>query len=213
MFDEITIPGDQAWATRVEGGRLLEIVNVRGRQVCDLIAFSAEDFDEHLSPAHTRSMLGRLTLRADDLLHTNARNPIFEIVEDTVGCHDLLMVACDHRRYEMDYGLKNHRSCRSNFARVLGGYGIGYLRVPDPVNLFQKTTVAADGSLRMEVSPTITGDRVTLGALMDVIVAFSACPQDPINDWVTTEIRVINRGTRQEGRHTNVASDEKRRSW
>ena len=84
-----------------------------------------------------------------DLLRANARNPIFEIVEDTVGCHDLLMAACDQRRYEMDYGLEDHRSCRSNFAAVLGAHVIGHLRVPDPVNLFQKTTVAADGSLGM----------------------------------------------------------------
>ena len=83
------------------------------------------------------------------------------------------------------------------------------------MNLFQKTAVATDGSLRMEVSPSAVGDRVTLGALMEIIVAFSACPQNqnPINDWVPTEIQVVNGGLRQEGRHTNVASDERRRSW
>jgi uncharacterized protein YcgI (DUF1989 family) len=196
ITQEILVPAGHARATRVEAGQLLEIINVQGRQVCDFVAFNAENFDEHLSPTHTRSMLGRLTLRVGDLLRTNARNPIFELVEDTVGCHDLLIAACDHRRYELDYGLKNHRNCRANFGEVLGPHGIGYLQVPDPINLFQNTPVAADGTLGMEVSPAESGDKVTLRALGAVLVAASACPQDqnPINGWEPSEIRLVVRG-------------------
>jgi uncharacterized protein YcgI (DUF1989 family) len=191
--EEILVPAGRARATRVEAGRLLEVVNVEGRQVCDFVAFDADNLDEHLSPTHTRSMLGRLTLRVGDLLRTNARNPIFEFVEDTVGCHDLLIAACDHRRYELDYGLEGHRNCRANFAEALGPYGIGYLRVPDPINLFQNTPVAANGTLGMEVSPARPGDRVVLRTLTDAVIAASACPQDqnPINDRRIKDIRLL----------------------
>ena len=192
MRNEILVPGGQARATRVETGQLVEIINVQGRQVCDLIAFNVEDFAEHLSPSHTRSMLGRLTLGVEDCLYTNTRAAILEIEEDTVGSHDTLIAACDYRRYELDYGLPGHRNCRANFAETLEPYGIGYLQVADPINLFQNTPVEADGSLGMEVSAAGAGDRVVLRASMDALVAVSACPQDqnPINNWEVTDIRL-----------------------
>jgi uncharacterized protein len=192
MRNEILVPGGQARATRVDTGQLVEIINVQGRQVCDLIAFNVEDLAEHLSPSHTRSMLGRLTLGVEDCLYTNTRAAILEIEEDTVGSHDTLIAACDYRRYELDYGLPSHRNCRANFAEALEPYGIGYLQVPDPINLFQNTPVGADGSLGMEVSAAGAGDRVVLRASMDALVAVSACPQDqnPINNWEVTDIRL-----------------------
>ena len=193
MADKISVPGGHARATRVNTGQLVEIINVHGRQVCDFVAFNADDLDEHLSTTHTRSMLGRLWPEAGDLLRTNARNPIFEIVEDTVGCHDLLIAACDRQRYELDYGLEGHRNCRTNFAEALQPYGIDYLRVPDPINWFQNTPVAPDGTLGAEVSPAEPGDKVVLRALMDTVVAASACPQDqnPINDWQPTGVLLV----------------------
>jgi uncharacterized protein YcgI (DUF1989 family) len=199
MRNEILVPGGQARATRVETGQLVEIINVQGRQVCDLIAFNVEDLAEHLSPSHTRSMLGRLTLGVEDRLYTNTRVAIFEIEEDTVGSHDTLIAACDYRRYELDYGLPGHRNCRANFAEALEPYGIGYLQVPDPINLFQNTPVGADGSLGMEVSAARAGDRVVLRASMDALVALSACPQDqnPINNWEVTDIRLVVRDPSQ----------------
>lgn len=195
LLQDILVPGGQARVVRVEAGQLLEVVNVQGQQVSDFIAFNAKDFNEHLSPTHTRSMLGRLTLRVGDFLQTNARNPIFEIIEDTVGCHDLLIAACDYHRYELDYGLKGHRNCRANFAEVLGPRGIDYLRVPDPINLFQNTPVSADGTLGMEESPAKPGDKVVLRAVIDAVVAVSACPQDqnPINNWQPTDVRLLTR--------------------
>ena len=199
MRNEILVPGGQARATRVETGQQVEIINVHGQQVCDLIAFNVEDLAEHLSPSHTRSMLGRLTLGVEDCLYTNARAAIFEIEEDTVGSHDTLIAACDYRRYELDYGLPGHRNCRANFAEALEPYGIGYLQVPDPINLFQNTPVGEDGSLGMEVSAARAGDRVVLRASMDALVAVSACPQDqnPINNWEVTDIRLLVRDPSQ----------------
>jgi uncharacterized protein len=198
MRNEILVPGGQGRATRVETGQVLEIINVQGKQVCDLIAFNVEDFAEHLSPSHTRSILARVTLGLGDCLYTNTRAAIFEIEEDMVGSHDTLIAACDYRRYERDYGLPGHRNCRANFAEALEPYGIGYLQVPDPINVFQNTPVGADGSLGMEVSAAQTGDKVVLRASMDALIAVSACPQDqnPINNWEVTDIRLLVRDPR-----------------
>jgi uncharacterized protein YcgI (DUF1989 family) len=193
--EEILVPGGFARALPLRAGQFLEIVNEQGEQVCDFVAFNARDFTEYLSTTHTRSMLGRLTLRVGDLLRTVQRNPIFELVEDTVGVHDLLFAACDPRRYELDYGVTGHRSCRTNFVEVLAPYGVTYARVPDPINWFQSTPVRPDGTLDLEVSPARPGDRVVLRALMDVVAAASACPQDlnPVNGWRVTDIRLVVR--------------------
>lgn len=187
------VPAGHARTVRVKAGQLLEIRNVQGQQVCDFIAFNAEDIAEHLSTTNTRSMLGRLRLHEGDRLQTNLRNAIFEVVEDTVGCNDMLFAACDYRRYELDYGVKGHRNCRANFAEVLKPRGISYLEVPDPINWFQNTPIAADGTLGMEVSPAQADDKIMLRALMNVVIAASACPHDhnPINGWEPTDIRLV----------------------
>lgn len=190
---EILVPAGEARTAEVSSGQLVEIENVYGQQVCDFIAFNTEDTAEYLSTTNTRSMLGRLRLREGDHLQTNLRNPILELVEDTVGCNDMLFAACDYQRYELDYGLKNHRNCRANFAEALKSYGVGYLEVPDPINWFQNTPIAVDGTLGSEVSPAQAGDKIVLKTLMDVVVAASACPHDqnPINNWEPTDVRLL----------------------
>lgn len=191
--NEVLVPAGEARTVEVSSGQLIEIENVHGQQVCDFIAFNAANTAEHLSTTNTRSMLGRLRIRKGDDLQTNLRNPIFELVEDTVGCNDILFAACDYRRYELDYGLKNHRNCRANFAEALKPHGIGYLEVPDPINWFQNTPIAVDGTLGSEVSPAQAGDKIVLKTLMDVVVAASACPHDqnPINNWEPTDVRLL----------------------
>lgn len=188
--NEVLVPAGEARTVEVSSGQLIEIENVQGQQVCDFIAFNAADMAEHLSTTNTRSMLGRLRLRRGDLLQTNLRNPILELVEDTVGCNDMLFAACDYKRYELDYGLENHRNCRANFAEELKLWGVGYLEVPDPINWFQNTPIADDGTLGAEVSPAKAGDKIVLQAVIDVVVAASACPHDqnPINGWEPSDI-------------------------
>jgi hypothetical protein len=55
--------------------------------------------------------------------------------------------------------------------------------VPSPLNLFMNIPWTQEGALSFEAPVTKPGDYVVLRAEQDVIVAFSACPQDilPIN--------------------------------
>lgn len=54
---------------------------------------------------------------------------------------------------------------------------------PSPLNLFMNIPVRADGVLSFEAPVSTPGSHVALRAEMDLVVAFSACPQDilPIN--------------------------------
>lgn len=187
---ELLIPGGEARSLLVGRGQKITVTDVAGKQVADFIAFRQGDLTEFLSPTHTRSILGRLALKVGDNLYTNLRNPLFRVVEDTVGQHDMIFAACDKRRYLLDYGMENHPNCRDNFMEALGGYGLESWRIPDPINIFQNSPLLPDGTFAMAEPLSEPGDRIVLEVLQDAVVAISACPQDqnPCNGWRVTDI-------------------------
>jgi uncharacterized protein len=189
---ELAIPAGHARSWRMRAGERVTIAQTVGHQVGDFIAFNAADLTEFLSVSHTRRCINRWAVGKGHRLHTNHREPIVEIVEDTVGVHDILAAACDPYRYRRDYGVENHRSCRMNFVEVLTDYAIPDWRVPDPVNLFQNSPVLPDGTFTSAASPAKAGDHVVLLARMDLIAACSACPQDlaPTNAGRPTDLVV-----------------------
>jgi uncharacterized protein YcgI (DUF1989 family) len=172
---EFIIPAAHGRMWRMRAGERVTIQQTAGTQVGDFIAFNAADLTEFLSTSHTRSCLRTLRIGLGHSLFTNHREPIVEIVEDTVG---VLAAACDPYRYRRDFGVENHRSCRMNLVEALAELDIPDWRIPDPVNLFQNTPVQPDWSYVSGTSPARAGDYVTLLARMDLIAACSACPQD-----------------------------------
>jgi uncharacterized protein YcgI (DUF1989 family) len=173
---QVLIKGGYGGRIDVATGEILEILNVEGQQICDFFSFNASDHTEYLSPAHIRAELRRLVVKVGDVLFSCYRNPMFEILDDTCGRHDIVIPPCDPVRYEKRFGLRNHRSCRTNLAEVIADKGIPYAYLPDPVNWFQNTPVMPDGSIERYTSCAVAGDRVTLRALMSVIAVGSACP-------------------------------------
>lgn len=103
---------------------------------------------------------------------------MFEVVEDTVGTHDIIVPACDERRYLVDYGVKDHRSCVANFEEVLLPFNIRRNQFPDPVNIFENTPFDNEGKLIQRTTISKAGDYLVLRALMDTICAISSCPMD-----------------------------------
>jgi hypothetical protein len=189
---ELLIPAGRARMWTMRAGERVTIVQTEGHQVGDLVAFNATDLTEFLSPSHTRRCLNAVRLARGDSLFTNHREPILDLVEDTVGVHDFLAPACDPYRYRRDFGVLDHRSCRMNFVEALAAYDLPPWRIPDPVNLFQHSPVLPDGRYLSAPSPARAGDHVTLEARMDLVAACSACPQDlaPTNAGRPTDLIV-----------------------
>ena len=117
------------------------------------------------------------------------------IVEDTYGegTHDLQKGMCSASRFQLakregrvrdyyhrDVEVPDH-GCWENLSRSLKPYGIAPEDIPSPLNLFQ--TMKIDGTTgRMEhttIRPKL-GTYVDLKAEMDLLVAFSACPDLPV---------------------------------
>jgi uncharacterized protein len=191
-MDSVLIKGGHGGRIDVKKGQLLEVINVDGQQICDFFAFNAHDPIERLSPGHCRERLRRVVLAVGDVLVTQYSNPIFELVEDTVGLHDMTFPPCDPPRYLQGFGLTDHRSCRVNLAEVMADCAIPYAYLPEPINLFQNTPVLPDGRIGYGEPPRARqGDKVVFRACMDAIAAGSACPMDlvPMNGDRITDIR------------------------
>src|SRR5260370_9513271 len=141
---EVVIPAGHARLWRSRAGDGVSRARTGGHQVGAFIAFNAVDLTEFLSPSHTRRCVNRIFIGKGHALYTNRREPIVEIVEDTVGVHDILAAACDPYRYRRDYGGEDHRSCRMNFVQVLAEHAIPDRPLPDPVNLFPDLPVLPD---------------------------------------------------------------------
>ncbi|MDP9374389.1 MAG: urea carboxylase-associated family protein [Chloroflexota bacterium] len=165
-------------AFELREGERLQLVDQSGKQVAVVVAFKQDDHGEWLSPSHTREGLDAIMLTAGRSLVSNRRNGLLRLEEDTVGRHDLLVPACDQRRYLDYYGLPGHASCRDNLTAALAPYGIPYERIPDPVNIFMHVAILGRGELEFREPLSEPNDYVTFRALADLIVAISACPQD-----------------------------------
>jgi uncharacterized protein YcgI (DUF1989 family) len=182
VSEEIEVPAGHGRAVRVRAGQRFEIVDVEGEQVADLCAVAAEDHDESIFLPVTRLALGRTELRHGDELLTSRRRPILRLEDDPVGTHDVLFGVCDRYRYEVDFGLPpGHRNCRDNFVEALAEHGVGAVQAhraaDNGVNVFINQRLDDAGSFQLEAPLTKAGDAALFTALIDAIVAVSACPE------------------------------------
>ena len=85
--------------------------------------------------------------------------------------------------------------CSDNFLQALRSYGIQRHQLPQPVNFFQHMEYGPGGEVNFRESLAKPGDAVELTALMDAIVAVSACPMD-LNPISGFRVRDIELGVR-----------------
>jgi uncharacterized protein YcgI (DUF1989 family) len=180
----LTIPARRGVAARVRAGQRIRIVNTHGTQVVDIWAFSAEDVTEWMAMEASRAWFLKLAAAVGDSFVTNRRRPILTLVEDTSACaHDTLMAPCDAQRYGLLGVTGYHDNCRDNLHAALRELGIGIPATPASLNVFMNIPWTADGRLSWGEPVSAPGSYAVFRAEMDLVVAFSACPQDvlPIN--------------------------------
>lgn len=179
-----TIPARSGMAAPVVRGQKIKVINTHGEQVVDTWAFAQQDLREFMSMEHTRATLTKMRPEIGDALYSNRRRPILTLVEDTSpGVHDTLIAACDDYRYGLLGCTEYHDNCTDNLAAALYRLGLTPPETPSPLNLFMNIPWEAGGGLAFAEPVSKEGDYVLFEANLDVIVAFSACPQDilPIN--------------------------------
>jgi uncharacterized protein len=180
ILNDILVPGGFGRSTRAPRGSIITVIDVHGQQAGDFVAVAEQDVTEGLSGIETRRALLSLYIKTGDLLYSSRGRPMLKVLEDTIGVHDYTVPACDPSRYEVDFGIPGHRNCLENMHAALERYGVGILDVPEPFNFFQNSPITVDARTGILDPPSRPGDRITLVALMDLICALSACPQDII---------------------------------
>lgn len=191
MSDSIQIPARKGKAAFVSQGQSVKLVNTHGSQVVDTWAFARHDLKEFMSMEHTRATLVKIMPATGDHMYTNRRRPILTIKEDTTpGIHDTLMAACDDYRYGLLGCTEYHDNCTDNLAAAMYELGLTPPETPSPFNIFMNIPWKEDGELSFDPPESKPGDHILLEAQMDLVIAFSACPQDilPINGRQRTPV-------------------------
>ena len=170
------IPPRSGTAFTIREGDLLTVIDPKGMQVADLLAFNAADLDEVISSGRTLDYAETIRLTTGHVLYSNRSRPMLTIVEDTVGMHDFLLTPCSVDTFRHFYpDQPEHRGCFGNLVAALSPWGIGPDRIPTAFNCFMNVPVAPDGRLTVEPPLSRAGDRIGFRAEMDLVIGLTAC--------------------------------------
>ena len=158
-------------------GQTLTVIDPRGEQVADLLAFCLDDTDEVISSGRTLDYASRIYLTTGDPIYSNRSRILLRIVADSVGRHDFLLTPCSADTFRIIYGdAAPHRGCFGNLTAALAPYGITPDRIPVAFNVFMNVAVdGLTGVLRVDPPRSRAGDSVSFLAEHDLVVGLTAC--------------------------------------
>ncbi|WP_396594686.1 DUF1989 domain-containing protein [Brevundimonas sp. R86498] len=171
------IPPRSGVAFELKAGQRLRVIDPRGEQVSDLLAFNRHDTGEVLSSGRTLDYANRIYLTTGDALYSNRSNVMLRIGEDRVGRHDFLLTPCSADTFRIIYGDTDpHRGCFGNLAAALEPYGIVPDQIPTAFNVFMNVPVdGTTGAFTVEPPLSKAGDFTVFEAEMDLIIGLTAC--------------------------------------
>lgn len=177
-------------AIDVAKGQLISVVDLEGGQVVDFFAEKAGDGGEFVSPGVTIDCNESLRLRVGDTIYSNLYNPMFRVMADDVGEHDLLHPCCRPEMYEFFYhNGEGHSNCLDNINQSLNSCH----PIIHPINLFMYTAIEDDGRIAVKPPRSRAGDRIVLRAEMDVRLGVAACSvsESDCNSGRCTAIKIL----------------------
>lgn len=171
------IPERSGTAFRLSKGQTLTVIDPKGEQVADLLAFNADDMDEVISSGRTLDYAETIRLTTGHKLYSNRSNVLLDIIDDTVGCHDFLLTPCSAGTFRHFYPDQPvHPGCFGNLAAALAPYGVSPDRIPVAFNCFMNVPVDGEtGRLRVLPPLSKAGDHITFRAAMDLVIGLTAC--------------------------------------
>ena len=194
VLDEV-VPARSPWSRVLERGEHLRIVDLRGNQAVDFLAYAAADTAERYSAPDTLAAQGNIFLTTGTTLRTNRGRPLLTIVDDNVGRHDTVGGACSRESNTVRYGHHtfHQHACVENFLLEGARHGLGKRDLVSNINWFMNVPVEADGTLGIVDGISAPGKYLELRAEIDTLVLISNCPQinNPCNGFDPTPIRVV----------------------
>ncbi len=178
------IPPRSGAAFTLDRGRRLTVIDPRGEQVADLLAYNRADTREVISSGRTLDYAGRIFLTTGDALYSNRSRVMLRIEEDTVGRHDFLLTPCSADTFRILYDdLEPHPGCFGNLAAALAPHGIAPDDIPTAFNVFMNVAVdGKTGALSVDPPRSRAGDHVTFVAEQDLVIGLTACSAPQSNN-------------------------------
>lgn len=180
---------NSGWSSQIARGHVLRLT---ARTIIDFVAFDAGNFHDCFDQARTKEANRCIYLRRGHSMISRSGQRLLTMIADGfegLGTHDMQFGMCSRARHERsaaegrlaeylhtDLKVPTH-GCAENLTRACAPWGIPYVDIPSPVNLFQNMAIdQATGLMRRtQVRPETPVD-IDLVAETDLLVAFSACP-------------------------------------
>ena len=188
------VPSNTGACFEVRQGQTITVI---GQTIVDLVAFDLHDITHRFDQGRTKANLGKIYVTTGDVLISKLNKDMLRIVEDTFveGHHDLQYGMCSRERWlwslrdpatSARYYLRQgtvtaddfpDHGCFENLSGACRPYGIAPVDIPSPLNLWQHMELDAQTGImrRSKIRPEEPA-RFGMLALMDCLVAVSACP-------------------------------------
>jgi len=189
---DVLVPSNTGAAFKVVEGQVLTVI---GSSIVDLVAFDLHDPRHRFDQARTKANQGKIYVSTGDVLISKLNRDMLSIVEDTFteGHHDLQYGMCGRDRWlwalrqggaaesylkdrpvgEQDF--PDH-GCFENISAAVRPYSIEPIDIPAPFNIFQHMALDCQTGVMRRTKIRPHNGRLGLLALMDCLVALSACP-------------------------------------
>ena len=179
-----TIAPRSGTAFLLKKGQRLKVIDPKGEQVADLVAYNADDTGEVISSGRSLDYASKLFLTTGDPIYSNRSNVMLRIAEDTVGRHDFLLTPCSKDTFRIIYGDEHpHQGCFGNLAEALAPFGIYPDQIPVAFNCFMNVIIDPSGGLKVEPPLSKAGDHIVFEAEMDLFIGLTACSALQSNNY------------------------------
>jgi uncharacterized protein YcgI (DUF1989 family) len=153
-----------ATSFEIEAGQLIQLIDMAGAQVATLLAWGGEQRSERLSTATTMTSNSSIVIKEGDKLFSSSGTELFELVEDSVGRHDLLTGPLKAPEPVLSSATVMPSS-RDSLEAAAQEIGMENADVSDPVNFFKHVIIKSKGELEVKESFSERNDTIVLRAL------------------------------------------------
>lgn len=155
------LPVGSAGSFAVAAGQLVQIIDMAGAQVAALVAWGGS---ERLSTPVTISANASIVLTKGDKLYGTNKTELLELVEDTVGRHDLLTgtIPAPAPTSSVQTVIPSNQEALKEAAAAAPDTDVS-----NPVNFFKHVIIKSKGELEVKESFSERNDTVILVALID----------------------------------------------
>ena len=194
LFDH-TIPRMEYQGLTLKSGQVIRVIDIEGEQVMDTVTLNGSDPSEHSSMPWSNFLNKTWHLKKGHTLYSIRCNPMFVIIEDTVGVNYSGGGFCTAESNFARYGVPHTRNCGDNLAAAFAKFGISrrYAAESGEFAIFMNVGFDPNGTCEIRAPKSKAGDFMDLEAKMDVTLALSVCPQErnPCNNFRAKPMRII----------------------